>query len=82
MELPTYRVGLPSSVEPFWKHRHRHIQRCVSQVTPNPNKLTLTMKMSYQPSFSYHVLESSTSTVFKISLGKRLKAGALLLHPS
>lgn len=36
--LLTYRMGILSSVKPFWKHRYRHTQRCVSMVTVKPSQ--------------------------------------------
>lgn len=34
--LPTFRLGLPSSVEPFWKVIHRHAQSFIFWVILNP----------------------------------------------
>lgn len=38
---PTLMTGPLSSVNPFWRHRHRHIQECVSMVILKPVKLMM-----------------------------------------
>lgn len=41
MALPTFKMKLPSSVKPFWKHTHRHILSCVSMMILNLVRLTM-----------------------------------------
>lgn len=41
MVLLTFGMGLPSSVNSFWKHLHGHTQKCFSVVKLNLDKLTM-----------------------------------------
>lgn len=34
MVLSPFRLGLPTPVKTFWKHLHRHMQRCISIMAP------------------------------------------------
>jgi hypothetical protein len=44
--LPTFRVGLLSSVKHFWKYAHGSTPRCISSVTINPAKLTMKININ------------------------------------
>lgn len=41
MVLPTFRVGLPSSIQPPWKYSHRQTHSYASLVIINADKLTM-----------------------------------------
>lgn len=51
MVPPTFRVGLPISVNPLWKCHHRKTQTCVSMVMPT--LVELTMKTNCQNDHVY-----------------------------
>lgn len=51
----TFRVCLPSSAKPLWKHLPKHSQRSVSMVILNPIKLTMRINLH-----SHHRHRSTT----------------------